>query len=151
MYMDELYQSNWYTRKAKRVWRWNWSWKWNYSAKWLKWQHASSGGTKPIWFEGWQTPLIRRTPKLRWFKRYYKLVTKYEVVNVWMLDKHEKILTDTKITKKLLGELNFVRSVDMPVKILWTWKLTKKLDFEWIDSFSKVAKKSIEDAWGKII
>jgi large subunit ribosomal protein L15 len=41
---------------------------------------ARAGGKIPAWFEGGQTPLHRRIPKLRGFKNPFKI--QYEVVNV---------------------------------------------------------------------
>src|SRR5213593_3115941 len=45
-----------------------------------KGQKARAGGTIPPWFEGGQTPLHMRIPKLRGFKNQFKI--EYEVVNV---------------------------------------------------------------------
>ena len=45
-----------------------------------KGQKARAGGSIPPWFEGGQTPLHVRIPKLRGFKNRFKL--EYEVVNV---------------------------------------------------------------------
>ena len=45
-----------------------------------KGQKARAGGSIPAWFEGGQTPLHMRIPKLRGFKNRFKI--EYEVVNV---------------------------------------------------------------------
>src|SRR5215213_1372427 len=45
-----------------------------------KGQKARAGGSIPPWFEGGQTPLHMRIPKLRGFKNRAKI--DYEVVNV---------------------------------------------------------------------
>src|SRR5882757_4783466 len=45
-----------------------------------KGQKARAGGSIPPWFEGGQTPLHMRIPKLRGFKNRAKIV--YEIVNV---------------------------------------------------------------------
>src|SRR5215204_4658627 len=45
-----------------------------------KGQKARSGGGIPAWFEGGQTPLHMRIPKLRGFKNRFKI--EYEVVNI---------------------------------------------------------------------
>ena len=45
-----------------------------------KGQKARAGGKIPAWFEGGQTPLHQRIPKLRGFKNPFKV--EYEVVNV---------------------------------------------------------------------
>src|SRR4051812_50175885 len=45
-----------------------------------KGQKARAGGSIPPWFEGGQTPLHMRIPKLRGFKNRFKV--EYEVVNI---------------------------------------------------------------------
>ena len=45
-----------------------------------KGQKARAGGTIPAWFEGGQTPLHQRLPKLRGFKNAFRI--EYEVVNL---------------------------------------------------------------------
>ena len=45
-----------------------------------KGQKARAGGGIPAWFEGGQTPLHMRIPKLRGFKNRFKI--EYEVVNI---------------------------------------------------------------------
>ena len=45
-----------------------------------KGQKARAGGSIPPWFEGGQTPLHMRIPKLRGFRN--RLKVEYEVVNV---------------------------------------------------------------------
>src|SRR4029078_5290396 len=45
-----------------------------------KGQKARAGGTIPAWFEGGQTPLHQRIPKLRGFRNLFKV--EYEVVNI---------------------------------------------------------------------
>ena len=49
-----------------------------------KGQKARAGGSIPPWFEGGQTPLHMRIPKLRGFKNRFKI--DYEVVNVGAID-----------------------------------------------------------------
>ena len=45
-----------------------------------KGQKARAGGSIPPWFEGGQTPLHQRIPKLRGFRNPFK--TDYEIVNL---------------------------------------------------------------------
>jgi len=148
MLLHELKRSKGYKNSKKRLGRGNASWKGNYSTKGLKGQKARSGGAKPIWFEWGQTPLIRRIPKLKGFKRYYKLVTNYSVVNLSALNVFR---AGTTITKEKLAEKNLIRDASCAVKILWNGKLEKKFKFEWIDAFSKSAKEAILAQWGEII
>ena len=49
-----------------------------------KGQKARAGGGIPAWFEGGQTPLHMRIPKLRGFKNRFRV--EYEVVNVGAID-----------------------------------------------------------------
>ncbi len=147
MLLHELQKSKVYQNSKKRLGRWNASWTGNYSTKGMKWQRARSGGAKPIWFEWGQTPLIQRTPKLKWFKRYYKLVKNYEVVNVSYLNDFRAW---TIITKDKLAEANLISSNSVLVKILWKGKLEKKLKFDWIDAFSNSAKEQISEQWWEI-
>ncbi len=150
MLLDQLKRSKWYNKKSKRLWRGNASGKWNYSTRWLKWQNARSGGGMPAWFEGWQTPLTQRIPKLRWFKRYYKLVKVYTPINLDILEKNDRVKSGDLINKAKLKELNLIKNEKELVKILAKWDLTKKLIFEWIDAFSSAAKSKIEKAWWEI-
>jgi len=150
MLLHQIERSKGYNKKAKRLWRWNASGKGNYSTRWIKWQNARSGGGMPAWFEGGQTPLTQRIPKLRWFKRYYKLVKEYTPVNLLVLEKNENIKSWDVINKAKLKELNIIKKETELVKILWKWELTKKLIFEGIDAFSASAKEKILQAWGEI-
>ena len=51
-----------------------------------KGQKSRAGGSIPPWFEGGQTPIHRRVPKLRGFKNPFKIA--YEVVNVGRIAEH---------------------------------------------------------------
>ena len=150
MLLNNLKKSKWLSKKAKRLGRWNASGRWNFSTKGMKWQKSRSWGSLPSWFEWWQTTLSRRLPKLRWFKRYFKLVKTYEVVNLFKLEDDDRINSDVIIDKKLLKELNYISKENWLVKILWEWELKKTLTFKWIDAFSKTAKQQIEKTSWKI-
>ncbi len=151
MLINELTKSKWLTRKSKRRGRWNSSGRWNYSTRWLKWQWARTGsGNRAAWFEGWQTPLNLRLPKLKGFKRPKNLVKDYIALNLWRLEKDSKITNNMTIDKKLLKEFNYIKKEDALVKVLWTWEFSKNLTFTWMDAVSESAKQKIEQAWGKI-
>lgn len=138
------------TKKSKRIGRWNWSWKGNYSTRGHKWQKARSGYSKRPWFEWGQTSLNMRLPKLRWFKRYYKLVDNYEVLNVSVFEKSPLVNDWDTINKEKLNLLWLISSENSLVKVLWSWEINKKLNFSWIDSFSASAKTKVEKAGWKI-
>lgn len=144
---DLINKSRWYAHKSKRLGRGNAS-KWNYSGRWIKWQKSRSWYSKNPGFEGGQTPLNKRLPKYRWFKRYFKLIDNYQIVNLDRLEADDRI-KDT-IDKSVLKELWYISYEDGYVKVLWEWDLSKKITFSWIEKFSKSAKDKIEKAWGKI-
>lgn len=150
MLLNELKRSSWLNKKSKRVGRGNGSGKGNYSTKGLKGQWARSGGGMPAWFEGWQTPLTQRLPKLRWFKKFFKHINDFQVVNLSSLEKDERISAWTTIDKALLKQLKYISNAEWTVKLLGNGELSKKLSFVGIDAFSGAAKEKIEKAWGEI-
>ena len=149
MKLHNLKKSTGLNKKAKRLGRWNASGKWNYSWKWHKWQKARSWAPRPG-FEWGQTSLLQRRPKSRWFKRYYKLVDEYVVLNVSDLQNDKRIEKWT-VNKQILKDFGYIKKLSLNVKILWNWEFTKSLDFEWIECFSKTAIEKIEKAWWKIL
>ena len=144
MKLHSLVRSKGLTDKLNRRWRGNASGRGNYSGRGLNWQKSRSGHSMKPFFEWGQTSVVMRMPKHRGFKRYYKLVTPVQAVNLESLQKDEKI-TDV-VTKELLLQLGYIRTADVAVKILWTWDLQKALSFEWIEHFSATAKTKIEKA-----
>jgi len=142
MKLHELPKSKGLKQKMRRKGRWDWS-KGNTSWRWNNWQKSRAGYSKKVFFEGGQTPLVKRLPKLRGFKRYYKLVDNFAVINLSSLEKDEMIKKE--VTKTLLCELGYCKKNEK-VKILWNWDLNKTLSFKNIDQFSKSAKEKIEKA-----
>jgi ribosomal protein L15 len=67
-------------------------------------------------FEGGQTSIAMRMPKARGFKRYYKLVDNYTVINVCTLDADERITNE--ITKEILKTNGYIKKESDLVKIL---------------------------------
>ena len=149
MKIHELKRSTWLKDKARRLGRWD-ATKGNYSGKGHKWQKARSGYSAKPFFEWGQTSIVQRLPKAKWFKRHDKLVDTYAVVNLWNLEKDERIAKDMEITKFKLKELGYLKKESELVKILWTWDFSKKLTFSWLEKFSKTATDKIEKAWAKI-
>ena len=133
-------------KKAKRIWRWNWS-NWTYCWRWMNWQNSRSWGWVGSWFEGWQTPLFRRTPKLKGFSnaKFKKIYSEVNIsqlemlANKWIVDIDKQILLDNLV----------VRNKNYPVKVLWDWELTKKINIK-VSKITKSAKEAIEKLWWKI-
>lgn len=139
MELSTIERSSGLKDKMRRLGRGNAS-KGNYSGKWLKGQKARAWKWSkiPAYFEGWQTPLYMRLPKLKGFKRYYKLQEDVQIVNIWSLD--SRFGNGDKITKELLAEKWLIRSVHGKVKILWNGTTSKKFVFEGIELLSSTAQ-----------
>ena len=88
-----------------------------------KGQKARAGGNIPAWFEGGQTPLHQRLPKLRGFKNPFRV--EFQVVN---LDKLGELFPEGgAVTVENLVEKGAVRK-NQPVKVLGTGDITVKVD-----------------------
>jgi len=125
-----------------------------------KGQKARAGGGIPAWFEGGQTPLHMRIPKLRGFKNRFKI--EYEVVNVGAIgalaDRGAFEFEDTKksakagpitVNQDILRAVGLVRTLNKPLKILGAGELTVPL-FVVADAFTASARSKIEAAGGSV-
>jgi len=104
---------------------------------------SRSGAYQKFYFEGGQTPLTRRVPKVGFHSPFKK---EYQIVNVGSLEEID--VGGREITAKVLREFGLIHEVEMPVKILGTGELTKALTFK-VNAYSKTAKEKIEKANGK--
>jgi large subunit ribosomal protein L15 len=143
MKLHDLQRSKGYKEKARQLGRGNAS-KGNYSGKGHKGQKARSGKTLPINFEGGQTSLTMRMPKAKGFKRYYKLVDTYEVINVSALEKDARITSE--VSKASLKSAGYLKKETALVKILGNGELSKALTFTGIEKFTKSAIEKIKKA-----
>jgi large subunit ribosomal protein L15 len=125
-----------------------------------KGQKARAGGSIPPWFEGGQTPLHMRIPKLRGFKNRFRI--EYEVVNVGAIgalaergafegETPKKGATAGPITinQDILRAVGLVRTLNKPLKILGAGELSVAL-FVVADAFTASAKTKIEAAGGSV-
>jgi large subunit ribosomal protein L15 len=125
-----------------------------------KGQKARAGGSIPPWFEGGQTPLHMRIPKLRGFKNRFRI--EYEVVNVGAIgalaergafegETPKKGATAGPITinQDILRAVGLVRTLNKPLKILGSGELSVAL-FVVADAFTASAKTKIEAAGGSV-
>ncbi len=131
-----------------------------------KGQKARAGGSIPPWFEGGQTPLHMRIPKLRGFKNRFRV--EYEVVNVGAIEAlvergafetqapSGKAAKPTKgsagaaqitINADILRAVGLVRTPSKPLKILGAGDLSAAL-FVVADAFTASARAKIEAAGG---
>ncbi|MCM3556498.1 50S ribosomal protein L15 [Janibacter melonis] len=98
----------------------------------------------PAGFEGGQTPLHMRLPKLRGFKNPFK--TEYQVVN---LDRVSALFPEGgSVTVDDLVAKGAVRKGQL-VKVLGSGEITVAVDMT-VDAFSTSAKEKIEAAGGSI-
>lgn len=140
-----------------------------------KGQKARTGGTIQPWFEGGQTPIHVRVPKLRGFTNRFRI--EYEIVNVGrisalaetgVLDMPEvegtaakaanapakaakapgkPVVAPVTVTPDILAAAGLVRILDKPLKVLGHGDVTRAL-FIVADAFSKSATAKIEAAGG---
>jgi large subunit ribosomal protein L15 len=129
-----------------------------------KGQKARAGGSIPPWFEGGQTPLHMRIPKLRGFKNRFR--TEYEIVNLGdiaqalesgRLETGEtpkaakgKSAAPVTVNQELLRDAGLVRRLDRPLKVLAGGAEVTTALFVVADAFSKTAKTQIEAAGGTV-
>lgn len=113
------------------------------SGRGQKGQGARTGGTKEPWFEGGQTPLVRRVPK-RGFNNPFKRV--YDIVNV---DDLARFDAGTEVTPELLREHGLIKGSARPVKVLGDGSLPHALNVK-AHAFSKSAVAKIEAAGGQV-
>jgi large subunit ribosomal protein L15 len=136
-----------------------------------KGQKSRAGGNLPAWFEGGQTPLHQRIPKLRGFRNPFRV--SYEIVNLGdiarlvelgVLEPGEmpgakpkagkaaaktgsKAGAPVTVNQEILRAAGLVRTLDRPMKVLAGGELSTPL-FVVADAFSAAARSKIEAAGG---
>ena len=124
-----------------------------------KGQKSRAGASIPAWFEGGQTPLHIRIPKLRGFRNLNRI--EYEVVNVGAIAaavEAGRLVAEGGTRSKpapitvnadLLKQAGLVRDVRKPLKILGGGDLGVNV-FVVADAFTKSAREKIESAGGTV-
>ncbi|MBI3750480.1 MAG: 50S ribosomal protein L15 [Chloroflexi bacterium] len=133
-----------------------------------KGQKARAGGTIPAWFEGGQTPLHQRLPKLRGFRNAFRI--EYEVVNLGDIARLVELgvlesgelpgaagkatatgktakAAPVTVNQEILRAAGLVRTLDRPLKVLGGGELATAL-FVVADAYSASARAKIEAAGG---
>ena len=132
------------SRKArKRAGRGNSAGRGTTAGRGTKGQGSRSGKGRNRIFEGGQTPLLQRQPKLGGFKNPNRI--DYEVINVGSL---EEKLDAGSYDVEALKERNLI-STSKRVKLLSRGEVKKKFDLT-VHAASKSAKEAIEKAGGKV-
>ena len=118
------------------------------STRGTKGQSSRSGaGTRPIWFEGGQTPLFQRVPKHGFSNAPFR--TEYDVANVQRLQRlvdEGRLSAGDSVTPAVLADLGLVQNEDC-VKILGDGSISTPLDVS-AHAFSASAQQKIEAAGG---
>ena len=108
-------------------------------------QKSRAGGGKGPGFEGGQTPLARRLPKLPGFTNINRV--EYLPVNVKRLE--EKFEAGDVVDGESLKAKGIIKHADALVKVLGDGEITKALTVK-VDKVSASAKAKIEAAGGKV-
>ena len=115
------------------------------SGKGHKGAKARSGGGKRPGFEGGQTPLAMRLPKLPGFRNFNRV--EYAAVNVSRLER--KFEAGDVVDAESLKAKGIIKKLDTPVKVLAGGEITKPLTIK-VDKISAAAVAKIEAAGGKV-
>ncbi len=133
------------THRRKRVGRGNGSGHGTTAGRGQNGQLSRSGGGKGAGFEGGQTPLAMRLPKLPGFRNINRV--EYTAVNVSRLD--EKFVDGDTVNAESLVAAGIIKNVNVPVKVLGDGEISKKLTVA-VEKVSKSAQAKIEAAGGKV-
>jgi large subunit ribosomal protein L15 len=129
-----------------------------------KGQKSRAGGNLPAWFEGGQTPLHQRIPKLRGFRNPFKI--EYEIVNLGAIARLVELgafesgehpaspkkgpkAAPITVNQEILRGAGLIRTLDKPMKVLGQGELSTAL-FVVADAFSSSARAKIEAAGGSV-
>ncbi len=144
MRIHDLKPADGSVREKKRVGRGRASGHGKTSGRGQKGQLSRSGGGKGAGFEGGQTPLQRRLPKLPGFKNPFKKV--FSLVNVSQLERFDD---GAVVDPPALMAGGLIKRAEVPVKILGDGELKKKLTVK-AAAFTATARQKIEAAGGQI-
>lgn len=145
MHLHSIQPKRGSVKSKKRLGRGNASGHGTYSGRGCKGQGQHGNKNPHPGFEGGQTPLARRLPKLGGFKNPFKI--HYQVVNLEALNGFDD---GAEVTPESLLQQGLIRKSRAPVKVLGEGKLDKKLIFK-LQAYSRTAKDRILAAGGKIL
>lgn len=143
MRIHELKPAEGSTHKKKRVGRGIGSGWGKTSGRGHKGQGQRSGGGKGPYFEGGQTPLVRRLPKRGFTNVFQKVYAEVKLNDL------NRFAPGTVITPELLIESGLVKKVNDGIKILGNGEIGQALTVQ-AHSFTKSAAAKIEKAGGTV-
>ena len=152
MKIHDLHPAEGSTQKRTRVGRGIAAGKGKTAGRGTKGQRSRAGASIPAWFEGGQTPLHIRIPKLRGFHNINDV--EYEVVNVGAISaavEAGKLVAEkgapVTVNADTLKDAGLVRRERFPLKVLGHGEVTVPM-FVLADAFTKSALAKIEAAGG---
>ena len=145
MELKDLYPAPGSHHRKKRVGRGPGSGKGKPAGRGENGQLSRSGGGKRAGFEGGQTPLARRLPKLPGFTNINRV--EYVPVNVKLLE--ERFEAGDVVDRDSLIEKGIIKNYEDLIKVLGDGELTKALTVK-VDKVSAGAQAKIEAAGGKV-
>ena len=156
MKLHELHPAPGSRRERTRVGRGIAAGKGKTAGRGTKGQRSRTGSSIPAWFEGGQTPIHMRVPKLRGFKNRFRV--EYAVVNLGRIEAaiETKRLdpgpkgTSATVNAELLFQAGVVGRLDRPLKVLGSGELTHRITAI-ADAFSAEARRKIEAAGGTVM
>jgi large subunit ribosomal protein L15 len=121
-----------------------------------KGQKARAGASIPAWFEGGQTPIHMRVPKLRGFRSINRI--DYQVVNIGRISAYAEAgrlgerLTERSpytVNPEVLRAAGLITRERQPVKVLGAGDVAVPL-FVLADAFTASARSKVEAAGGSV-
>lgn len=121
-----------------------------------KGQKARAGASIPAWFEGGQTPIHIRVPKLRGFRSFGRI--DYQVVNIGRISAYAEAgrlgepLTERSpytVNPEILRAAGLITRERQPVKILGAGEVSVPM-FVLADAFTTSARSKVEAAGGSV-
>lgn len=128
---------------GKRVGRGNGSGKGTFSARGVKGQKSRTGWSRRPWFEGGQTPLIQKLPKLKGFRNPNR--EECLAVNLGSLER----VSGTEVTLETLRAAGIISNQVKKVKILGNGDVAKSYTVK-VHGISETAKQKIEAKGGSV-
>ena len=147
MKLGKLSPSKGSVSKTKRLGRGNATGQGRTAGKGHKGQQSRSGAKKKLYFEGGQTPLARRLPKIGMGRGNFNHLRTSKIVQVLNLD-HLSKLKEKDITSDLLNEKGLINK-NRPYKILANGSIDKPMNIS-ANMFSKKSIEKIESAGGTV-
>ena len=145
MELKDLRPAEGATKARKRVGRGPASGTGKTAGRGLNGQKSRSGGGKGTGFEGGQTPLARRLPKLPGFRNINRV--EYLPVNVSRIEKYFE--GGEVVDGESLAAKGIIKNPNSLVKVLGDGEITKAVTVK-VDKVSASAKAKIEAAGGKV-